>query len=116
VLHFIQDKGKTIELMTQELTSQQTKFLRGLAHPLRPLVLVGKNGLTDEVLASVDAALEKHELIKVKFIEIKDKTGKTRIAEAICRRTRCHLAGIIGHVAIFYRQARKPSRRKIQLP
>jgi len=102
--------------MPQELTSQQNKFLRSLAHQLNPVVFVGKNGLTDEVLASVEAALEKHELIKVKFVENKDKEDKSRVVDAICHQTRCFRAGMIGHVAILYRAAGKPSRRKIQLP
>ena len=98
------------------LTSQQTKFLRGLAHPLNPVVFVGKNGLTDEVLASLEAALEKHELIKVKFIENKDREDKNRVVDAICHQTHCSRAGMIGHVAILYRPAAKLSRRKIKLP
>ena len=102
--------------MAQDLTSQQKKFLRGLAHPLKPLVLVGKNGLTEEVLASAEAALARHELIKVKFLEHKDREDKLRIVEAICRQVRCFRAGMIGHIAILYRQATKPSRQKIKLP
>ena len=102
--------------MPQELTSQQTKFLRSLAHSLDPVVFVGKNGLTDEVLASLEAALEKHELIKVKFIENKDREDKNRVVAAVCHQTRCFRAGMIGHVAILYRQAGKPARRKIKLP
>jgi RNA-binding protein len=100
----------------RELTSQQNKYLRGLSHQLKPLVFVGKNGLTDEVLASVNAALAKHELIKVKFIEHKDRDAKREIVERICRHTRCYKAGTIGHMAILYRQARKVSQRKIKLP
>jgi RNA-binding protein len=102
--------------MTQKLTSQQNKFLRSLAHPLKPLVLIGKNGLTEEVLASVNAALEKHELIKVKFIENKEKELKNKIVDSICGQIRCFRAGMIGHTAILYRQATKASRRKIELP
>jgi len=102
--------------MVQDLTSQQKKFLRSLAHPLKPIVRVGKNGLTGEVLASVEAALARHELIKVKFVEHKDKEDKISIVAAICRQARCFHAGMIGHIAILYRQAAKPSRRKIELP
>lgn len=102
--------------MPQELTSHQNKFLRSLAHQLNPVVFVGKSGLTDEVLASVEAALEKHELIKIKFVDNKAKEDKNKIVDAICHQTRCFRAGMIGHVAILYRQAGKPSRRKIQLP
>jgi RNA-binding protein len=102
--------------MTQQLTSHQNKYLRSLAHGLKPLVLVGKNGLTAEVMAAVDAALEKHELIKVKFIEHKEKEQKNELVDAICRQTRCFRAGMIGHTAILYRQATKAAHRKITLP
>lgn len=102
--------------MPESLTSQQAKYLRQLAHTLKPLVLVGKNGLTDEVLASVNAALEHHELIKVKFIDYKEKEMKHQMVEAICNQAHCFRAGMIGHTAILYRPARKKSRRKIHLP
>jgi RNA-binding protein len=102
--------------MSQQLTSHQNKYLRSLAHGLKPIVLVGKNGLTAEVIASVDAALEKHELIKVKFIEHKEKEQKNELVDTICRQNRCFRAGMIGHTAILYRQATKASCRKINLP
>ena len=102
--------------MPQQLTSHQNKYLRGLAHGLKPIVLVGKNGLTTDVIASVIAALETHELIKVKFIEHKEKAQKNELVDAICSQTRCFRAGMIGHTAILYRQASKVSRRKIILP
>jgi len=102
--------------MTNMLSSSQSKYLRSLAHDLKPLVLVGKNGLTDEVLASLDDALERHELIKVKFIEHKDKERKIQLVKAICQHTYCSKAGLIGHTAILYRQAKKKNRRKITLP
>jgi RNA-binding protein len=104
------------QIMPQQLTSHQNKYLRSLAHGLKPLVLVGKNGLTAEVMAAVDAALEKHELIKVKFIEHKEKEQKNELVDAICRQTRCFRAGMIGHTAILYRQATKAAHRKITLP
>ncbi len=98
----------------QDLNSKQRKFLRGLAHPLKPVVQIGKNGLTDGVLANLDAALGDHELIKVKFGEGKEQ--KKTASTEICERLKCSLAGTIGHVAILYRPARDPDRRKIALP
>ena len=102
--------------MPQALTSQQNKYLRSLAHKLKPLVLIGKNGLTAEVVDAVNAALTKHELIKVKFIDHKEKAQKDRLIAAICRQTNCFKAGAIGHTAILYRQATEAARRKIKLP
>ena len=102
--------------MPQQLTSQQNKYLRGLAHGLKPVVLVGKNGLTAEVIAAIEEALETHELIKVKFIEHKEKEMKNQLVDTICQQIHCFRAGMIGHTAILYRQATKVSLRKINLP
>ena len=49
------------------LSSGQRKFLCSKAHHLKPLVLVGKQGLTDTLVESVNVNLEAHELIKVRF-------------------------------------------------
>ena len=102
--------------MTQPLNNTQAKYLRSLAHSLKPVVFVGKNGLTDELLASLDAALDRHELIKVKFIEHKEKAQKDQLVGTICREMDSARAGLIGHTAIIYRPSRKKNRRRIQLP
>ena len=98
----------------QKLTGRQRKHLRGLAHGLKPVVHVGKNGLTASVLESLDQALGHHELIKVKFVGGKD--GRDEACAEIGDRLGCELAGTIGHVAIFYRPAADPEDRKIELP
>ena len=49
------------------LSNKQTKFLRGLGHKLSPLVLIGKEGVTPNLLKAVEAELASHELIKVKI-------------------------------------------------
>ena len=102
--------------MQMQLNSQQAKYLRGLAHALKPSVLVGKNGITEDVVAAVEAALEAHELIKVKFIDAKGKEEKQAMSDEVCRAARCCRAGLIGHTAILYRPAAKPSKRRIALP
>ena len=98
----------------QQLTSTQRKYLRGLAHHLKPHVQIGKNGLSDEVFASIDEALTANELIKIKFIEFKD-SKKELIAE-IETRLRAEQAGLIGNIVIIFRQNRDPEKRVISLP
>ena len=49
------------------LSTKQKQFLKGLAHHLSPVVMLGGNGLTEGVLAEIDNALNHHELIKVKI-------------------------------------------------
>lgn len=58
------------------LSTKQKQHLKGLAHPLKPVVLLGSNGLTEGVLAEIEQALEHHELIKVK-IATEDRETKT---------------------------------------
>ena len=100
----------------QSLTASQAKHLRGLAHSLKPIVFVGQKGVTPGVLASVREALDLHELIKVKFQDLKDRALKAQWAARIEQATDCRLAGLIGHTAILYRQQPDPDRRKVALP
>src|ERR1700752_3998283 len=57
----------------KKLTNTQKQYLRRMAHELRPVVQIGKNGLTDQVHTTVDQELNAHELIKVKFVDFKDE-------------------------------------------
>lgn len=100
----------------QPLTSSQTKYLRGLAHSLKPVVLVGQKGLSDALLASVAEALGVHELIKVKFTDLKDRGIRSALAAEIGEKTDSVLAGLIGNVAILYRPNPAPEKCKIHLP
>lgn len=96
-----------------ELNSAQRRQLRSLAHHLQPVCYVGKQGLTDALLASVNAALDDHELIKMKFNDHKEE--KKAITEEIAQKTGAHVAGIIGNIAILYRQQADEEKRKIEL-
>nr|WP_296748814.1 ribosome assembly RNA-binding protein YhbY [Thioalkalivibrio sp.] len=91
-----------------DLTEPQRKLLRSLAHPRKPIVTIGRNGLTDGVLAELDQALEHHELVKVK-IKIGDRENRNAMVTAICERTGAALIQRIGFVAtVFRRNAEKP--------
>ncbi len=94
----------------------QKRYLRGVAHGLKPVVMVGQKGLTPKVIRSVDEALNTHELIKVKFVDFKEKADKTTIADRIEEATRSRLVSIVGHIAVFYRPHPDPENRKILLP
>ena len=100
----------------KELLGYQKKFLRGVAHALQPIVLVGQKGLTQALIKSTDDALMAHELVKVKFIDFKEKAQKTVIAADLAKETNSQLAGMIGHVAIFFRPHPDPDKRRIVLP
>lgn len=98
--------------MSLTLTTKQLQYLKSLAHHLKPIVLLGNNGLTEGVIAEIDQALEHHELIKVKIAGANRET-KQLIIDAICRETSATKVQLIGHILIIYRQAKEPT---IKLP
>jgi RNA-binding protein len=94
----------------------QKRYLKGLAHNLKPTTFIGRKGLTQTVLQEIDKALENHELIKVKFIDFKEKEQKKEISTSIEKEAQCQMTGMIGHIAIFYRQQSDPEKRTIAMP
>ncbi len=100
----------------KKLDGFQRKHLRGLAHGLKPVVLIGQKGLTDELVKSVEQAFLSHELIKVRFNDFKEKEQKQEIAEILEKRTGSELVGAVGHIYIFFRQQEDPEKRTIRLP
>jgi RNA-binding protein len=97
-----------------KLNGYQRRHLRGLAHHLKPIVQVGKAGLSPTVLTAVDGALETHELIKVRLVG--DKAEKREMISAFESELHCGQVGLVGHVATLYREHREPEERKIKLP
>jgi len=94
------------------LNKKQIQHLRALAHTLKPVVLLGSNGLTEAVVAEIDFALNHHELIKVK-IPTEDRDTKMLIVEAILRETEAAKVQVIGKTLIMYRPSEE---KKIKLP
>ena len=87
-----------------------------MAHSMKPVVFIGRNGITEGLNHSINDALTAHELIKVKYIDFKDKEDKTEISGIIEETHDCEMAGMIGHIAIFYRQHPDEEKRKIAVP
>jgi len=92
-----------------ELFGFQRKYLRGLAHPLKPVVRVGRSGITDEMVCEIQRALEDHELIKVSMHKPEDKKS---MARELANRSGAQLAGLLGHTAVLFRsRSEKPTIR-----
>lgn len=98
--------------MSMTLSTKQKQFLKGLAHHLNPVVILGGNGLTEGVLAEIDNALSHHELIKVKVAGA-DRETKQLIIDAILRETQSAAVQTIGHILVLYRPSEE---QKISLP
>ena len=96
------------------MESSDRKYLRGLTHGLKPIAHVGKAGVTDGVVQSVDEALATHELVKVRFLELKEQ--KDELSLEIAERTHSERVGLIGHLAILFRQHPEEEKRRISLP
>jgi len=102
--------------MQEKLKGFQRKYLRGLAHNMKPVVLIGQKGLIGTLIKAVDEELDRRELIKVKFNAFKDPEGKKGIVSAMTAQTSCEAVGMIGHTVILYRENADPEKRCIILP
>jgi RNA-binding protein len=93
--------------MTQDLSPARRSELRGEAHKLKPVVMIGDKGLTDEVLAEIDRSLTAHELVKVRAAS-GEREQRDIWLEAICERLQAHPVQQIGKVFVIYRENPDP--------
>lgn len=100
-----------VSRLSPELTGKQRRYLRGLAHDLKPIVLVGQHGISENLIDNFRAALLAHELVKVK---VHGGDGLVDTAEALYEATGAQLAQKIGFVLVFYKP--HPDDPTIELP
>lgn len=108
------DQNKTTGLVVRlspGLTGKQRRYLRGLAHDLKPIVLVGQRGLSESLIENFEAALLAHELVKVK---VHEGDGLEETAQAFCEATGAQLVQRLGFTLVFYRP--HPKKPVIRLP
>ena len=96
----------------RKLTGKQVRFLRGLGHHLHPVVMVGKEELSAALIASVEEALNSHELIKVRLQE-GCLLDRKEVADSLSRNTGAQVAQILGKTILLYRAS---DENLIQLP
>ena len=90
------------------LSERQKKYLRGLGHQRKPLIMVGDAGLSESLIAEFEATLAHHELIKVK-LSLDDRDLRKALIEQICQHSRAELVQSIGKtVSIYRRNQEKP--------
>ena len=92
--------------MSSALSNAQKRYLRGLAHELKPVVMVGAKGVGPSLLAELDQALEMHELIKVR-VAAEDREQRDALIAALLEPSGAALVARIGHVAVLYRRRRE---------
>ncbi|MDX1595128.1 MAG: ribosome assembly RNA-binding protein YhbY [Gammaproteobacteria bacterium] len=94
------------------LSERHRRRLRQLGHALKPVVIVGGQGLHDALLAEVDAALEHHELIKVR-VNAGDRAERDAMIATLCSACAAERIQRVGHVALLYRP--HPERPRVRL-
>lgn len=95
------------------LTEPQKKYLRGLGHQLKPVIMIGDAGLSDSVFNEFSSTIEHHELIKIR-VRAGDRKKRDSIIEELCKRGSAELVTRIGNVALVYR--RNEEQPKLTLP
>jgi RNA-binding protein len=96
-----------------ELSERQKRHLRGLAHPLKPVIRIGNPGLTEAVVKETARALQDHELIKVKAPG-GDRAARDALLGDLATRTLSTLVHRIGNVAVLYRP--NPQLQRVLIP
>ena len=90
----------------QDLNVKQRQYLKGLAHNLDPVVLIGDKGVTPAVLKEIDTSLSAHELIKVRIFG-DDREVRMTAINLICEETAAQLVQHIGKLLVLYRVSEK---------
>ncbi len=93
------------KILMKKISSKQRNILRKEAHTLKPVVMIGKNGVTPELIAAVDTALADHELIKIKFQDFKE--DRRALTRALSDSVKAIVISVIGNIAILYRELDK---------
>ena len=89
------------------LNTHQLKFLKAQAHSLKPVVLLGNDGLSDSVIKEIDSSIEHHELIKIKVNAGDDRKEQAQMA---ADKVNAQLVSLVGRVAVLFRQNKDGSR------
>ena len=96
-----------------QLSERQKKYLRGLGHRLKPVVMIGDAGLTDAVLQEFVSTILHHELVKVR-VRVGDRDSRDALIDELCSQSGATLVARIGNVALLYR--RNDENPRIHLP
>ena len=96
------------------ITGKQVRQLRSMANNLKPTVIVGKEGVTANILKQVNEGLEAHELIKCKVLEASELTAR-EAADAIVEQTGAECVQVIGRKFVIYRRSNRDDVEHLSL-
>jgi RNA-binding protein len=87
----------------EKLTNNQKKYLRGIAHGLNPMIMIGANGVTESLMAELESTLTHHEILKIKIASA-DRDERKEIIEHLLKESGALLVQTIGKICVIYRQ------------
>lgn len=93
--------------MTEELSNRDKRALKSRAQLIKPLLKIGRDGLSPAFIKATDDALAHHELVKVKFDEFKEE--KKELGAALAEKTSANIIMQVGHVIVLFRRKRHPN-------
>lgn len=96
------------------LTTKQKAHLKALAHSLKPILHIGKDGVTETAARTVEEAFNTRELLKLKVLEGSPESAKATGAALAGRIDGAHLVQVIGRTVVLYRP--HPEKPAIRLP
>src|SRR5688500_13284428 len=102
---------QSVSCTMEELNNAQIRKLKGLAQRMDASLKVGKQGLSEGFIKTLDQELTRHELVKLKFAEFKEQ--RKELAPQLAERTQSHLIALVGNVVVLYRQNPEEDKRKI---
>ena len=99
--------------LQMELTTKQRQYLKVKAAELKPVVMIGKNGITESVIEEIKSSIEHHELIKVKA-KAEDREQRDELAQYLAEQSESTVVQFLGNNLTLFKQAKKNS--KFSLP
>ncbi len=103
--------SRSSQAKAPRLDGGERRYLRSLAHSLKPIIFVGEGGVSPQVLMALDEALASHELVKVR---LRQPANKKEAAAQLAAASGSALCGVVGHTVVLYRP--NPDEVKIELP
>ena len=96
----------------EELNNAQIRKLKGVAQRMDASLKVGKQGLSDGFIKTLNEELDRHELVKLKFVEFKEQ--RKELAPQLAEKTQSYLVTLLGNVVVLYRPNPDESKQKIK--
>ena len=96
------------------MNGNQRAQLKKIAHNMDPMLIIGKNGLSDNLIKQIDDLLEKRELVKIKVLN-NNFDDKDEMLDEILQRTDSLYVSHVGFTYVIYRENEDPDKRVINL-